>query len=212
MKNWWRICHISATFAIYTCGNKPIQRGETMKNKYYQIILILLMSIFLAACGSDSSDVPSLAATPLPAAADEVLDDEALMMEFAECLRDEGMQITDPTVDADGNIQMPELVEGATASKEEWVEAYEVCGEIIENITFKEKEIDRTAQLEQYLEIATCMSEAGFDIGEPTAETLDTWMADLKTTFDWNDPDAQDVIDTCFGDGSGDGGKSGGGK
>jgi hypothetical protein len=183
-----------------------------MTKSSWLFLLALVISLLLSACGSDSNDVPSLAATPIPDAEEKVIDDEALVMEFAQCLRDEGMEITDPTVDTDGNIQMPELVEGATATKDEWIAAYEVCGEIIENITFEEKEVDRSAQLEEYLEIAACMSEAGFDIGEPIAETLDTWMADLKNTFDWDDPDAQDVVDTCFGGGSDGEGKGGGGK
>jgi hypothetical protein len=180
--------------------------------KRWQIIILLaLMAVIdlgLSSCGSDSNDVPSLAATPTPGAADEVLDNEALMMEFSECLRNEGMEITDPMVDADGNIQKPELVEGATASKEEWIAAYEVCGDIIENITFEKKEVDRSEQVDLYVELAACMREAGFDIEDPTAETLDTWMGDLKTTFDWKDPDAQAAFDTCMGGSSGgDGGK-----
>jgi len=183
-----------------------------MKNKYLQLIMVLVISLILAACGTASNDVPSLVATPIPDAIDEALDDEALMMEFAECLRNEGMQVTDPAVDAAGNIQMPEMVEGATATKEEWIAAYAVCSEIIENITFKKKEFDRTEQLDELIELAACMSEAGFDIEEPTAETLDTWMFDLKTTFDWDDPDAEEVIDSCFGGDSDNSGKSGGGK
>jgi hypothetical protein len=183
-----------------------------MKNKYFKLLFVLVISLLLVACGSASNDVPSLDAIPIPAAEDDELDDETLIMEFTECLRNEGMQITDPTVDADGNVQIPELVEGATATKEEFSEAYEVCGEIIGNITFAEKEIDRTAQLEQFIEIAACMNEAGFDVGEPTAETIDTWMGDLKNTFDWDDPDAQEVIDSCFGGGSDGDGKGGGGK
>jgi hypothetical protein len=183
-------------------------RGEMMKNRYFLFLLVLVISLILTACGSDSNDVPSLEATSFPDAKDEVIDDEALVMEFAECLRREGMEVTDPTVDADGNVQMPELVEGATATKEEWIAAYDVCGQIIESITLEKKEVDRSTQLEEYLEIAACMNEAGFDVSEPTAEALDTWMTDLKNTIDWDDPDAQDVIDSCFGSGSdSDGGK-----
>ncbi len=152
-----------------------------MKNKYFKLLFVLVISLIAGSLWLCTQMMslhwrrPRFLILQM-----KNVDDEALMMEFAECLRNEGMEITDPTVDADGNIQMPELVEGATATKEEWIAAYEVCGEIIENITFKEKEVDRTAQLEQYLEIAACMNEAGFDVGEPTAETLDTWMADLK--------------------------------
>ena len=110
-----------------------------MKNKYWRVIMILAVGLLLTACASDSDDVPSLAATPIPNALNEVRDDEALVMDFAECLRNEGMQIIDPTVDSDGFVRMPELVEGAMATKEEWIAAYEVCGEIIENITFQKK-------------------------------------------------------------------------
>ena len=70
-----------------------------MKN--WQVIIIFgamaMISLGLTACGSDTNDVPSLSVTPTPDAADQALDDEVLMMEFAECLRDEGMQVTDPT-------------------------------------------------------------------------------------------------------------------
>jgi hypothetical protein len=103
---------------------------------------------------------------------------------------------------------MLELVEGATASKEEWIEAYEVCGEIIENITFEKKEIDRSEQVDQYIELAACMRDEGFDVEDPTAETLDIWLTDFKNVFDWDDPDAEAAIENCMGGGSkGNGGK-----
>ena len=179
-----------------------------MNCKFAKLILLGVLAILLAACGSSSNDVPSLAATPIPAVEDETLDVEARMMDFAECLRNEGMEITDPMVDSDGNIQKPEPVEGATASKEEWIEAYEVCGEIIENITFEKKEIDRSEQVDQYVEMATCMRDQGFDMEDPTAETLDIWMTDFKTLFDWDDPDVEAAFETCFGGGfKDDGGK-----
>ena len=179
-----------------------------MTNKLAKLILLAVLSLTLAACSSDSNDVPSLGATPTPGPADEVLDTEARMMEFAECLRNEGMQITDPMVDPDGNIQKPELIEGATASKDEWIEAYEVCGEIIENITFERKEVDRSEQVDQYVELAACMRDEGFDLEDPTAETLDIWLTDFKNVFDWDDPNAEAAFETCFGGSSGgDGGR-----
>jgi hypothetical protein len=177
---------------------------------FYYLALMAAIGLVLTACRSNSNDVPSLAATPTSGTADEVLDVEARMMEFTECLRNEGMEIIDPVVDSDGNVQKPELVEGSIISKEEWNAAFEVCGEIIENITFGKEEVDRSEQVDQYVELAACMREAGFDIEDPTAETLDIWMGDLKTTFDWDDPDAQAAFDTCFGGSSG--GNNGKGK
>jgi hypothetical protein len=177
---------------------------------FYYLALMAAIGLVLTACRSNSNDVPSLSATPTSGAADEVLDVEARMMEFTECLRNEGMEIIDPVVDSDGNVQKPELVEGSVISKEEWNAAFEVCGEIIENITFGKEEVDRSEQVDQYVELAACMREAGFDIEDPTAETLDIWMGDLKTTFDWDNPDAQAAFDTCFGGSTG--GDAGKGK
>ena len=73
---------------------------------FYLFVLISLTGIVLTACDSDSNDVPSLAATPTPGEADEILDIETKMMAFTECLRNEGLEVLDPVVDSDGNIQI----------------------------------------------------------------------------------------------------------
>jgi hypothetical protein len=187
-------------------GVKHMKRWQV----FYLLTLMAAIGLALAACGSDSNDVPSLAATPTPGAADEILDVEAKMMEFTECLRNEGLEIIDPVVDSDGNVQKPELVEGSNVSKEEWIVAFEVCGEIIENITFEKEEDDRSEQVDQYLALASCLRDEGFDVDDPTAETLDIWMTDFKTMFDLDDLDAQAAFETCFGGSSG--GNDGKGK
>ena len=170
-----------------------------MEYRKVLILWLMLIGMVLSACSSETNEVPSLAITPIPSNTSSEQDDEALVMAFAECLRDEGITVTDPNVDADGNIQLPEQVEGASATKEEFNSAYEICGGIIENITFSKKEVDRSAQLETYIEIAACMQETGFDIEEPTEESLETWVSDLKNTFEWDDPDAQEAFESCSG-------------
>ena len=57
----------------------------------------------LVACASDANDVPSLGATPTTAVEEEPLDDEEKMMAFTQCMRDEGIELVDTGVDADGN-------------------------------------------------------------------------------------------------------------
>lgn len=170
-----------------------------MEYRKVLILWLILIGIVLSACSSEMNAVPSLDATPMPDNTGSEQDDEALVMAFAECLRGEGMEVTDPTVDADGNILLPELAEGASATRDDWKSAYEVCGGIIENISISKKKVDRSAQLETYIEIATCMQDRGFDIEEPTAESLETWVSDLKNTFEWDDPDAQEAFESCSG-------------
>lgn len=94
-----------------------------MTNKLTTLMLIATTGILiLAGCGSDSNDVPSLrtieetqgvepaADTRDADAADPILENEAMMIAFTECMRDEGIELLDPVVDSEGNVQKPEFV------------------------------------------------------------------------------------------------------
>jgi len=172
-----------------------------MKNRKVMFFIMVMAALLLAltACGSDSKDVPSLAATPTAIAADEVLSNEAIMMEYSECLRDEGVEVMDPVVNSEGFVEKPEFVEGFEVYKEELGAAMEVCEAILEGFTFEGKNIDRSDQIDEYLELVACLHEEGIDIDEPTASTLDTWLIDFKRTFDWDDPDTMEAYETCSG-------------
>ena len=63
---------------------------------------------------------------------------------------------------------------------------------------------DRVDTLDQYLALATCMRDKGYDMDEPTAETLDQWMGDFKDAVNWDDPGAVADWEKCSGgDGAG---------
>jgi hypothetical protein len=168
-----------------------------MKNRSLLFMITFGITLFLTACGTNAVYVPSLAATPTPGAVMDTPDDEALVMAFAECLRKEGLPVTDPVVDADGNVQLPELLEGETVAREEWGEAYEACGYHIEGLSFGREEKRKVEQLETYLAIATCLNEKGYEVEEPTTETLEMWMKDFRVEFDWDDPEATADYEGC---------------
>jgi hypothetical protein len=185
-----------------------------MTNKLARLILLTAMSLLLAACGSDSSDVPSLKATddtqavePTAVVEEEHLDNEAMMMAFTECLRDQGLDVMDPVVDADGNVDKPELAEGVEWDKETMGAAWEACAEHLEGFTFEKERVDVSEQVDQLVALATCLREKGYDVDDPTAETLEQWWGDLKFSIDWEDPGASADYEECsggaFGKGSG---------
>jgi hypothetical protein len=62
-------------------------------------------------------------------------------------------------------------------------------------------------QLDQYIALAGCLREKNYDLVDPTAETLDTWMADFKNALDWDDPDAMADYEECSGESIGESGK-----
>ena len=69
----------------------------------------LALALILAACGGAAADtgdgVASLEDTTVTTtAADETADPEAAAIAFTECMRENGVEMEDPTVDADGNV------------------------------------------------------------------------------------------------------------
>ncbi len=188
-----------------------------MKCEHITLIVVAVIGVLvLAACDSDSDDVRSLnteeTQVVVPAtdsvaadAADGVRDNEARMMAFTQCLRDQGFDVLDPVVDSEGNVQKPELAEGVDPKREDLGEAYEACSEHLGGFSFERKRVDVSEQVDQFVALATCLREKGYDVDDPTAETLDQWGAVLKFSIDWEDPTAVTDYEECSGDTVGEG-------
>lgn len=174
-----------------------------MTNRLAVLVLVAVIGLSLVACGSNSSDVPSLdtedtqRAEPTAESADATLDDEAKMMAFTQCMRGQGTEIEDPVVDSDGNVQRPTLAEGVKVSREELGAAYEACAEHIEGLTLGREREDVSERVDELVALATCLRDKGFDVDDPTAETLDQWGVDFRVEFDWDDPEAKGAYDKC---------------
>jgi hypothetical protein len=174
-----------------------------MTTKLAKMILVTGIGLSLVACGSDSNDVPSLntddtqRVESTAVVEEEPLDDEAKMMAFVQCMRDEGIEFLDPTVDSEGNVQRPELAEGVAVSREEMGAAYEACSHHLEGLNFGRGREDVSQQVDTFVALATCLRDKGYDVDDPTAETLDQWGADFRVEFDWDDPKAMAAYEEC---------------
>jgi hypothetical protein len=126
-----------------------------------------------------------------------------MMMAFTECLREQGIEVLDPVVDANGNVDKPELAEGAEWGKEAG-QAWETCEHHLEGFTgWGKKDEDaseQAEQLDQFMALATCLREKNYDLDDPTAETLAAWIGDFKTAIDWDDPAAVRDYNECSGE------------
>lgn len=99
--------------------------------------------------------------------------DEELALEFAQCMRDHGLDWADPTVGADGSI---DLLGGATPPggagggiDENTQAAFEECGPIIEGASFLPgggEGIDAETQ-DRFLEFTQCLRDNGVDVDDP---------------------------------------------
>jgi hypothetical protein len=174
--------------------------------------------LILTACKSDSNDVATLRTTEnrqeessSEDTLDPVLDNETMMMALTECMRDQGIELKDPIVNADGNVDKPEFIEGVEYDKEAMGKAWKACEYHLEGFTgWGKEEADASEQAEQldhYIALASCLREKNYDLVDPTAETLDVWMGDFKNAIDWDDPDAMADYEECSGESIGEGGK-----
>ena len=134
---------------------------------------------------------------PTAESADDILDDEAKMMAFTQCMRDQGIEIEDPVVDSDGNVHRPTLAEGVEVSREELGVAYDACAEHIEGLTLGREREDVSERVDELVALTTCLRDTGYDVDDPTAETLDQWGADFRVEFDWDDPEAMAAYEEC---------------
>jgi hypothetical protein len=184
-----------------------------MKHKHITFIAVVTICILiLSACGSDSNDVATLGTAESTqveapnADAAPILDNEVMMMAFTECLRDQGIDVLDPVVDADGNVEKPELAAGAEWDKETMGPAWEACAEHLEGFTFEKERVDVSEIVDQFVALAACLRDKGYDVDEPTAETLDSWMGGFKESINWDDPGAVADYEECSGETVGGGG------
>lgn len=164
------------------------------------ISILTMVSISISACASTANDVPSLGATPTAIDEDGELNDEAKAMAFTQCMRDQGFEYEDPTVDADGNVQIPKPVEGISYTRDDIKASYDVCSIFLEGFTFGSKRDKTSESVDQFVELAACLRDKGYDQDDPTAETLEIWLADFRVEFDWDDPDAATAYEECSGE------------
>ena len=146
-------------------------------------IALTVVGLVASACssGAETAQVASLETetTVAPATVendgDTLADTEAAMLAFTQCLRDQGIKIDDPTIDADGNVQLPpinlefEVPEGEDP-EESMADLDKVmgsCDEHLEGITTTADAPDMTGIEDDFLAYAACMRDNGVDMPDP---------------------------------------------
>lgn len=167
--------------------------------KSITLLLGIIIMLFLA-CSSTSSDVASIDTTEATRVAVQtsnddspIQTDEEKVLEFTQCIRDQGIEIQDATVDSDGNLQPPRPVEGASMNFQELRPAFEECRKSLEGLTFGRERVDVSEIIDDLLELTGCLRDAGFDVDDPNQENLREW----RGQFDFEDPALQKAFEEC---------------
>ncbi len=161
-------------------------------------VLLAALALTLAACGGSEADagvatledsstaVDDTAVAQLSDEATTAEDSEAAVLEWAACMREAGVDIEDPTVDADGNVQLggasifgrgrnggaggDGTAEDGPGFDDAAQAAFEECGAILEGVAFGgggRGDFDAEGIQDQMYEYAACMRENGVDMDDP---------------------------------------------
>jgi hypothetical protein len=193
-----------------------------MTKRITTALAALVLAGLLAACGSDgdssdgSDDVASVSGddSDEQAQGDDQADTEEELLDWVECMRDEGIDIPDPTRDEDGNlvIEGPGIrlgggdSDGSTSSDDEGGDgdepnvdpedmdaAMEACGEPPALGPNDISEEDRQEMEENALAFAECMREEGIeDFPDPDFSDLGPGGEPQRQRSEDNDGDGDD--------------------
>jgi hypothetical protein len=139
------------------------------------VISIVAFALLVAACGgSNSEGVASLETTETIATEassdDAAANDEETLLEFAACMRDNGIDdFEDPTFSADGTpeFSLRGAGSGSEADRDEMRAAFEACQDHLEGLAFGPGSIDVTEIEDTLVDFAACMRDNGYDMPDP---------------------------------------------
>jgi hypothetical protein len=131
------------------------------------------------------------------------LEPEEAAQKFAECMRDQGIDMPDPEVGEDGGFAITAPVFGAgEADPAKLEEAHAACEHFLEEAIPEGERPDPEEQArmrEQALAMAQCMRDEGFDWPDPEFGEGGriTQMIGPDQGIDPSDPKVQEAMDRC---------------
>jgi hypothetical protein len=135
--------------------------------------------VALTGCGSSTTDasgdeIASLqtdsgtdASTDTTVDADGAASADEVALEFSQCLRDQGLDVADIGVDADGNIDLRSAFDSVDPGDGEFRSAMDACSDILGDVGFgggaRGGDFDDTALQDAFLEFSDCVRDQGFE-------------------------------------------------
>jgi hypothetical protein len=136
------------------------------------LVAFILWSIPAGATEVASLGAPSPEASASPAPAGELSEQDGLLA-YAECMRDNGVQMDDPRFDANGDF-VGGLGKDADANidskSDTFIAAQQVCAASLAALKPTVDPVAQAEQTELALRYAACMRELGLDFPDPGAD------------------------------------------
>ena len=157
-----------------------------------------MLSIFSACTigGEESQGVVTIESTTETTTVDEEITFEDGLLDFAQCMREEGVNFPDPTFDIDGNPQFDNL---EIENEEEFESAFENCEDILRNALPEQFDLDpevEAALVDASLEFSQCMRDQGIDFPDPKPGEFG-FFAFRDADIDFTSEAVQNAFEIC---------------
>ena len=198
MANIW-----SSTFSIinrsyFWCISSYKSFKNTTSRGSSKVKILTFVAVF-AACtigGEESQGVVTIESTTVTTVVDEETTFEEGVLEFAQCMREEGINFPDPTFDIDGNPQFDNL---EIENEEEFESAFENCEDILRNALPEQFDLDpevEAALVDASLEFSQCMRDQGIDFPDPKPGEFG-FFAFRDADIDFSSEAVQEAFEIC---------------
>ena len=171
---------------------------------------VAALAILVAACGGGGAeedgvaslegDSPSVSAP----ATTQPADVEEALFAFTECMRANGIPMSDPAMGPDGQLRPGRpILEQGQQQDEVFRRSLEVargeCASYLETITLGFEGFDDTEFQDAMLAFAECLRDEGIDVADPdfSQGAIQRGPAILGDEFDPTDPDTLAAIEVC---------------
>ena len=157
------------------------------------------MLLIFSACtigGEESQGVVTIESTTETTIVDEEITFEEGVLDFAQCMREEGINFPDPTFDIDGNPQFDNL---EIENEEEFESAFENCEDILRNALPEQFDLDpevEAALVDASLEFSRCMRDQGIDFPDPKPGEFG-FFAFRDADIDFTSEAVQNAFEIC---------------
>jgi hypothetical protein len=201
----------------------PTTRNRTAR---FLVPLAMVTLLGLTACSGGDEDASDDDVATLGAGDDEAADTDDsddgggtgarqldpefqdAMIEFAECMREQGIDFPDPQIEDGGGVVIagPAGGDGGPPSESDMAEmdaANEVCQPILEAVEGSMPDVDPEQEQEMQdraLEFAECMREHGIDMPDPVFGEngrISQSVGGPDSPIDFDDEDFQDAQEDC---------------
>ena len=198
MANFWSSTFSIINWSYFWCLSSYKSFKNSTSGSSSKVKTLVFVALF-AACtigGEESQGVVTIESTTATTIVDEETTFEEGVLEFAQCMREEGINFPDPTFDIDGNPQFDNL---EIDNEEEFERAFENCEDILRNALPEQFDLDpevEAALVDASLEFSQCMRDQGIDFPDPKPGEFG-FFAFRDADIDFSSEDVQEAFEIC---------------